>query len=86
MTELFKLLTAAPLKNYRTQVLGGLVFLTGVANWLVGDATLAELLQNLPAMVGGLGLSALGAKVNGVKETGVKESGAKPARKAAAAK
>lgn len=71
MTALFKLLTAAPLKDYRTQVLGGLVFLTGLANWLVGDVTLVELLQNLPAMVGGLGLSTLGAKVNNVKaETG----------------
>lgn len=84
MSELIKLLTAAPLKNYRTQVLGGLVFLTGLANWLVGDATLMELLQNLPAMAGGLGLSALGAKVNGVKDTGTQENAGKRTRKAAA--
>ncbi|ODA66831.1 hypothetical protein A7A08_02128 [Methyloligella halotolerans] len=80
MSAFFKLLTAAPFKDYRTQVLGGLVFLTGLANWLVGDATLTDLLQNLPAMVGGLGLSTLGAKVNGVKDA------AGPARKPARAK
>ena len=80
MSAFFKLLTAAPLKDYRTQVLGGLVFATGVANWLVGDLTMAELLQNLPAMVGGLGLSTLGAKVNGVKDA------AAPGRNAAKAK
>ncbi len=67
MSVLLQLFTAAPLKNYRTQVLGGVVFVTALANWLVGDMSFADFIQNLPAMVGGLGLSALGAKVNNLK-------------------
>jgi hypothetical protein len=67
MAMLLQLFTAAPLKNYRTQVLGGLVFLTALANWLVGDMSFIEFMQNLPAMVGGLGLSTLGAKINDAK-------------------
>jgi hypothetical protein len=76
MNVLLQVLTAAPLKNYRTQVLGGVVFVSAVANWLVGDMSLTDLLQNLPAMVGGLGLSALGAKVNGVKASQTTDTGA----------
>jgi hypothetical protein len=69
MSFLLQLFTAAPLKNYRTQVLGAVVFLTAIANWLVGDMSFVDFVQNLPAMVGGLGLSALGAKINAVKPT-----------------
>ncbi|MEG6510082.1 hypothetical protein V6C03_14015 [Methyloligella sp. 2.7D] len=81
MIAVFRLLTAAPLKDYRTQVLGAVVFITALANWLVGDMSLTDFLQALPAMAGGLGLTALGAKVNGVKEVnGVEESAAPKTR------
>lgn len=68
MSLLLKLLTAEPLKNYRTQVLGLVVMLTALAHWLVGDMGFIAFLKDLPTMVTGLGLSALGAKVNGVKK------------------
>jgi hypothetical protein len=78
MSVLLQLFTAAPLKNYRTQVLGGVVFLTALANWMVGDMSFVDLVQNLPAMVGGLGLSALGAKVNGLKAADSEVEAGKP--------
>lgn len=85
MTLLLQLFTAAPLKNYRTQVLGFVVLLTAIANWLVGDMSFIEFMQNLPAMVGGLSITALGAKVNTLKDNPAPAAASGKAAKAKAA-
>jgi hypothetical protein len=51
-------------KGYRTQILGGIVALSAFASFAVGDWSIADLIQHLPAIAGGLGLSALGSKTN----------------------
>ncbi len=57
-------LTLAPLKGYRTQVLGILTALAAVSQVLVGDTSWIDLLHQAPMILAGLGLTTLGAKVN----------------------
>ncbi|HUU24393.1 MAG TPA: hypothetical protein VMW68_02335 [Methyloceanibacter sp.] len=58
------LLTGGFAKGYRTQVLGVTAAVSAVGLWAVGDASLADLVTELPIILGGLGLAALGAKVD----------------------
>lgn len=51
-------------KNYRTQILGAVVAISAAASFAVGDWSLTELIQHIPGIAGGLGLTALGAKTN----------------------
>jgi hypothetical protein len=55
------------LRGYRTYILGGLLALQAVVSWAVGDMSLIELAQQLPEILGGLGLMSLRA---GVKRGG----------------
>jgi hypothetical protein len=72
MKILVYLMTGGFLKGYRTQVIGGMAILTAVANYLVGDMSLTDLVQQLPLLLGGAGFAAFGAKVNTVaKNLGV---------------
>jgi len=51
-------------KGYRTQVLGVTAALSAAGLWAVGDMSLADLVTELPIILGGRGLAALGAKVD----------------------
>ncbi len=64
MTTLAWLLTGGFAKGYRTQVLGVTAAISAVGLWAVGDMSLADLVTELPIILGGLGLAALGAKVD----------------------
>lgn len=57
------LLTGGFLAGYRTYVLGALLALQALAAWLVGDASLPELIERLPEILTGLGLMSLRAGV-----------------------
>jgi hypothetical protein len=63
MPLLASLLTGGFLKGYRTYLLGIALALSGLARYLAGDATLAQLLDSLPEILGGLGLASLRAAV-----------------------
>ncbi len=54
-------------RGYRTYILGGILALQAIAQWAVGDASLVELADRLPEILGGLGLMTLRA---GVKDAG----------------
>ncbi len=58
---MMKILTGGFLSGHRTYILGGLLALQAVANWALGDITLSQLLDQLPELLGGLGLMALRA-------------------------
>jgi len=64
MNTLAWLITGGFARGYRTQVLGVTAALTTVGMWAVGDMSLADLVTQLPLVLGGLGLAALGAKVD----------------------
>jgi hypothetical protein len=53
------LLTGGFLKGYRTYLLGFALAGTGLAQYLAGGMTLADLLDKLPDILGGLGLASL---------------------------
>jgi len=55
------ILSGGFLRGKRTYILGGLLALQALASWAVGDMTLAQLLEQLPEILGGLGLMALRA-------------------------
>ena len=61
---LMGLLSGGFARGYRTQILGGVAFLGGLASWAVGDWSFHDLVTHLPIMAGGLGLTTLGAKIN----------------------
>jgi len=61
-------------KGYRTQILGITAALSAVGLWAVGDLTLAQLLGEIPIILGGLGLAALGAKVDDAAAKGSQDS------------
>ena len=63
MNVLTSLLTGGFLAGYRTYVLGLLVAAQAVASWALGDQTLSQLLDQLPEILGGLGLMSLRAAV-----------------------
>ena len=67
MSNLAWLFTGGFAKGYRTQILGLITALSAMANWAVGDMTLADLVTKAPVIFGGLGLAALGVKVDGAK-------------------
>lgn len=67
MSLILKLLSGGFLAGYRTQVLGILLALQAIVDWLLGDTTLTELFKQLPEILAGLGLSAFGAKINNAK-------------------
>jgi hypothetical protein len=64
-------------KGYRTQILGVTAAVSAVGLWAVGDMSLAELITDLPIILGGLGLAALGAKVDDAKPTTLDKPGAR---------
>jgi hypothetical protein len=68
MNILTSLLTGGFLAGYRTYVLGLLVAAQAVASWALGDQTLPQLLEQLPEILGGLGLMSLRAAVPAKKE------------------
>jgi hypothetical protein len=51
------------LAGSRTYILGFLLAAQAVASWAVGDTTLVQLIDQLPEILGGLGLMALRAGV-----------------------
>ncbi len=61
MNALTSLLTGGFLSGYRTYILGFLIFAQAVASWALGDLTLSQLLDQLPELLGGLGLMSLRA-------------------------
>jgi len=66
MPFLASLLTGGFLKGYRTYLLGFALALTGVAQYLAGDLTFAQLIDKLPEILGGLGLASLRAGVQAI--------------------
>jgi hypothetical protein len=64
MNVLTSLLTGGFLAGYRTYILGGIVAIQAVAGWVLGDMTLTQLLDQLPEILGGLGLMSLRAAVS----------------------
>lgn len=64
MNNLAWLISGGFAKGYRTQILGVTAALSTVGLWAAGDMTLADLVTQLPIVLGGLGLAALGAKVD----------------------
>jgi hypothetical protein len=55
------LLTGGFLSGHRSYLLGALVALQAVVGWMVGDFDLAQLIEKLPEILGGLGLMSLRA-------------------------
>lgn len=51
-------------RGYRTYILGAILALQAVAQWAVGDASLVELINRLPEILGGLGLMTLRAGIS----------------------
>lgn len=49
--------------GYRTYVLGFLIALQAVVSWAVGDASMAELIEQLPEILAGLGLMTVRAGI-----------------------
>lgn len=74
MNTLAWLMTGGFAKGYRTQILGITAALSAVGLWAVGDLTLAQLLTEIPLILGGLGLAALGAKVDDAAAKGASDS------------
>ena len=70
MNGLTWLFTGGFAKGYRTQILGVTAAASAVGLWAVGDMSLADLVTELPIILGGLGLATLGAKVDDAKPTG----------------
>lgn len=61
--DILDLIKGGFLRGKRTYILGWVLVLQAVVSWAVGDASLAELLQQLPEILGGLGLVTLRAGV-----------------------
>ena len=76
MQTVIWLLTGGWARGYRTQLTGFTLMVATVVAWATGDMTLADLIDKLPGILGGMGLVALGDKVNDVKDKvdDVKES------------
>ncbi len=66
MPFLASLLTGGFLKGHRTYLLGFALALTGVAQYIAGDLTFAQLIDKLPEILGGLGLASLRAGVQAI--------------------
>lgn len=67
---LMDILSGGFLRGKRTYILAAAMVIQALAQWAVGDMSLAELIQHLPEIVGGLGLATLRAGVaNNGKET-----------------
>ena len=64
------IVTGGFLAGYRSYILGGLLALQAVASYLVGDMSLVSLLQELPELLGGLGIAALAAHVDAAGKGG----------------
>ena len=60
-----KFITGGFLSGYRTYLLGFLIAAQAIIAFAVGDIGLSELLQQLPEILGGLGLMALRAGISG---------------------
>lgn len=60
---LMQLITGGFLRGSRTYILGLLMVVQAVASWAVGDLTLTQLIDQLPEILGGLGLMTLRAAV-----------------------
>lgn len=58
---MLNLLTGGFLAGYRTYIFGFLLAFQAVAAWAVGDTSLAQLVDQLPEIFGGLGLMTLRA-------------------------
>lgn len=56
-------------KGYRTQLLGFGVLYGAVVAWAIGDLSLADLVDKLPAMITGAGLAFVGDKLDSVKKS-----------------
>ncbi len=56
MDKIWKLITAGPLKGYRTEMAGVGVFLHGLVDWLSGAITLETFGDNVDSMLLGLGI------------------------------
>lgn len=63
------IITGGFLSGKRTYILGALLAAQAVANWAVGEATLGELVAQLPEILGGLGFMSMRAAVSGLLET-----------------
>lgn len=61
---MWHILSGGFLSGYRTYVLGALMALQALGSWAVGDMSLVELINQLPEILGGLGLMALRAGVD----------------------
>lgn len=59
--KLSDLLTGGFLRGKRTYILGFIMALQAIAGWALGDTTLAQLIDQLPEILGGLGLMTLRA-------------------------
>lgn len=67
MQKLIWLLTGGWAKGYRTQLTGFTLMVGTLVAWAVGDMSLADLVDKLPGILGGMGLVAIGDKVDDVK-------------------
>lgn len=63
MKLLVSLLSGGFFQGYRTYLLGFALAGTGLAQYLSGDLSFAQLLDRLPEVLGGLGLASLRAGV-----------------------
>lgn len=57
------LLTGGFLAGYRTYIVGAGLIAQAVAQWALGDQTLADVIAKLPEILGGMGLMSLRAGV-----------------------
>ena len=56
---MFNLISGGFLSGYRTYILGGLLAVTALGQWAVGDLSTQQLFDQLPHVLEGLGLMAL---------------------------
>ena len=67
MQKLIWVLTGGWARGYRTQLAGFTLMVSTLVAWAVGDMSLADLVDKLPGILGGMGLVALGDKVDAKK-------------------
>lgn len=61
------ILSGGLFRGHRTYILGAIIAVQAIAGWAVGDLTFVDLVEELPEILGGLGLITLRAGVESAR-------------------